>query len=201
MTDWSPKTLNGRFVTLEPIEERHREGLRPAATADPGIFAFMPMNIGAEFDKWFTWSLDEAGPKLGEMVYVVRRNTDDALVGSTRFLNVAKREPKVEIGHTWYEPRAQGTAVNPECKYLLMRYAFEDLGCARVELKTDSKNARSRRAMEKMGAKFEGIMRKHLRVSDSYVRDSAYFAVIDDDWPDVKHGLEVRLAAHDGADA
>jgi RimJ/RimL family protein N-acetyltransferase len=198
--DWTPKILKGRFVTLEPLAESQREELRPAATADPTIFAYMPLGIAEQFDQWFDWSLNEAGPKLGEMVYVVRRHEDGALVGSTRYLNVSTREPKVEIGHTWYEPGAQGTFVNPEAKYLLMRQAFEDLGCVRVELKTDARNARSRRAMEKMGATFEGVLRKHMRVSDDFVRDSAYYAVLDSDWPEVKRGLEARLAAF-GEDA
>ncbi len=199
--NWTPKPLKGRFVTLEPLAESHREELRPAAMADPSIFAYMPLGIAEEFDKWFSWSLNEAGPKRGEMVYVVRRMADETLVGSTRYLNISKHEPKVEIGHTWYMPDAQGTAVNPECKYLLMHQAFEDFACVRVELKTDARNAHSRRAMEKMGAKFEGILRQHMRVSDSFVRDSAYFSIIDSEWPEVKAGLEARLAAFEGAPA
>jgi len=197
--DLTPKLLSGHFIDLEPLAEAHRDGLRAAAQTDREIFSYMPSNIADTFDAWFDWSLNEAGPILGEMVFVVRRLADNTLVGSSRYLNISTAEPKVEIGHTWYMPEAQGTYVNLEAKLLLMQYAFEELGCARVELKTDARNARSRRAMEKMGAKFEGILRKHMRISETYVRDSAYFAVIDDDWQDVKAGLESRLAKFDKA--
>jgi len=199
MTDWTPKTLTGRFIELEPIEDRHREGLREAAAVDPAIFTYIPMDIAAEFDAWFDQSL-EAGPVAGHHVFVVRDKASGKEVGSTRYLNVSKYEPRLEIGYTWYTPAAQGTAVNPEAKYLLMQNAFESLGCARVELKADALNARSRRAMEKMGAKYEGTLRRHQLTQGGRIRDSVYYAVLDHEWPEVKAGLEARLAKFgDGA--
>ena len=191
---WTPKTLTGRFVTLEPIEESHREGLRAAAKADRTIYTYMPMNIADDYDAFFDQSL-EAGPVAGQMVFIVRENRSGNLVGSTRYLNISEREPRLEIGFTWYAPAAQGTAVNPEAKLLLMEHAFESLGCARVELKADALNARSRRAMEKMGAKFEGTLRRHMLVQEGRIRDTVYYSVLDSEWPEVKQGLEQRLAA------
>lgn len=195
---WTQKNLTGRFIDLEPISESHREGLRIAAQADPEIFAFIPMNIADKFDTWFDQSL-EAGPVAGHHVFVVRDKTSGAEVGSTRYLNISKYEPRLEIGYTWYRPDAHGTAVNPEAKLLLMQNAFEHIGCVRVELKADALNARSRRAMEKMGAKHEGTLRRHQLTQGGRIRDTAYYAVLDHEWPDVKAGLEARLAAFDEA--
>jgi len=113
----------------------------------------------------------------------------------TRYLNIEEPHRKLEIGSTWYEPSVWAGAVNPECKLLLMRHAFERLGFNRVEYKTDLRNARSRAAILKLGAKQEGILRKHMIMADGHVRDSVYFSVIDEEWPGVKAGLEKRLAA------
>jgi len=198
--DLTPKPLPGRFITLEPIAETHREDLRRAAMADRKIFAYMPLNIADEFDLWFDQSLN-AGPVAGHMVFIVRWNEAGALVGSSRYLNISKIEPRLEIGYTWYAPAFHGTSVNPEAKLLLMSYAFEELGCARVELKTDALNARSRAAMEKMGAKYEGTLRRHMATQGGRIRDSAYFSVLDSEWPEVKQGLQARVDAHSGAEA
>jgi len=118
---------------------------------------------------------------------------DGEIVGHTSFLNDRPADRSVEIGHTWLNPRAWGTAANAEAKYLLMRHAFEDEGYLRVEFKTDAANERSRPALEKIGATFEGIHRKHMLVRGGERRDSAWYAVIDDDWADVKASLERAL--------
>jgi len=118
---------------------------------------------------------------------------DGELVGHTSFLNDRPADRSVEIGHTWLNPRAWGTLANPEAKYLLMKHAFEDEGYLRVEFKTDAKNERSRPALEKIGATFEGVHRKHMLVRCGERRDSAWYAVIDDDWPAVKANLEQLL--------
>jgi len=118
---------------------------------------------------------------------------DGELVGHTSFLNDRPDDRVVEIGNTWLNPRAWGTGANTEAKYLLMRHAFEDEGYLRVEYKTDATNDRARAALAALPAEFEGIFRKHMLVRDGERRDSAWYAVIDDDWPEVKANLERRM--------
>ncbi len=190
--DLTPHILNGTFIDLEPLSESHREGLHAAAASDPTIFAYIPGDVAGEFDRWFNWSLGLMAGR-SDQIFAVRDKSSGDVAGTSRYLNISEHEPRVEIGFTWYRPQSQGTYVNPEAKLLLMQNAFERLGCVRVELKTDARNAQSRAAILKMGAKFEGIFRKHTRVSDSYVRDSAYYSVIDEEWPGVKAGLQARL--------
>ena len=186
-------TLEGRFVRLEPLEERHRELVRPAAQ-HPEIFTVTTSALGPLFDPYIDNALKRSasGP---ELAFVVWHKAMDRPVGMTRYLNIEEPHRKLEIGSTWYEPSVWAGAVNPECKLLLMRHAFETLGFNRVEYKTDLRNARSRAAILKLGAKQEGILRKHMIMADGHVRDSVYFSVIDEEWPGVKAGLEKRLAA------
>ncbi|HEY8316526.1 MAG TPA: GNAT family protein [Gaiellaceae bacterium] len=134
------------------------------------------------FHEWFE-SVD-----LGFMHYF-----DDELVGHTSFLNVREDDRVVEIGNTWLNPRAWGTGANTEAKLLLLQHAFEDEGFLRVEFKTDAENGRSRAALAALPAEFEGVFRKHMLVRGGERRDSAWYAVIDDDWPEVKASLEQRL--------
>jgi len=119
--------------------------------------------------------------------------SDARVVGSTRFLALRPEHGSVEIGWTWLHPSVWGTGVNVEAKLLMLRQAFESWGCRRVELKTDASNARSRGAMEAMGATFEGIHRKHMLVRGGVNRDSAWYAIVDDEWPSVRDGLVARL--------
>jgi RimJ/RimL family protein N-acetyltransferase len=186
-------TLDGRFVRLEPLEERHRELVRPAAQ-HPEIFTVTTSALGPLFDPYIDNALKRSasGP---ELAFVVWHKAMDRPVGMTRYLNIEAAHRKLEIGSTWYEPSVWAGAVNPECKLLLMRHAFETLGFNRVEYKTDLRNARSRAAILKLGARQEGILRKHMIMADGHVRDSVYFSVIDEEWPGVKAGLEKRLAA------
>ena len=114
-------------------------------------------------------------------------------VGSTRFLNIRPEHRGLEIGWTWIGREWQRTSVNTETKFLLLRHAFERLGCIRVELKTDARNERSQQAIERIGAKREGILRSHMLVQEGFRRDSVYFSVLDEEWPAVKEGLEKRL--------
>jgi len=130
-----------------------------------------------------------------ELAFAVLLKAANRHVGMTRYLNIEEAHKKLEIGSTWYEPAAWGGPVNPECKLLLMRHAFEALKVHRVEYKTDVLNARSRAAILKLGAKQEGILRKHMVAAGGRARDSVYFSIIDDEWPAVKAGLEKRLAA------
>jgi RimJ/RimL family protein N-acetyltransferase len=185
-------TLDGRFVRLEPLEERHRELLRPAAQ-HPEIFTVTTSAYGALFDPYIDNALSRSAGNH-ERAFAVWHKAGRRHVGMTRYLNIEPAHRKLEIGSTWYEPAVWSGAVNPECKLLLMQHAFEALKYLRVEYKTDVRNGRSRAAILKLGAKQEGILRKHMIMADGHVRDSVYFSVIDEEWPAVKAGLERRLA-------
>jgi len=184
-------TLRGRFIALEPLAPGHHDGLIAAARA-PGLFDYMPFDVRDGFASRLPWFAAENA--RGAMVtYVVRRLSDDAIVGSTSYLAIVPEHSRVEIGSTWYAPQAQASAVNPEAKYLLLQNAFAKKW-HRVEFKTDSRNARSRAALKKLGAVEEGIFRGHMWMPQGYWRDSVYFAILTSDWPQVKAGLEERLA-------
>lgn len=186
--------LEGDLVVLEPLEEAHADGLWEAAQA-PEIWQWLA-HVGSSreyFDRWMEISL-AAAVEGREGVFATRRKADGRLVGSSRYLNVRPADRVVEIGWTWLNPSAWRSGVNVEAKLLMFGHAFEGLGCVRVELKTDARNARSRAAMEALPAQFEGILRKHMIVPDVGVRDSAYFSVIDDEWPAVRANLEARLS-------
>jgi len=185
------QNLTGRFVCLEPLSEAHREGLR-AAASDPDLWAFMPVDgSGAGFDGWFDAAL-QTHASGAHIVFAVRRLPDGALAGSTRFLEIVPAHNRAEIGWTWYAKPAQAGMVNPECKYLLLDHAFS-AGANRVELKTDARNARSRAAIAKLGAKEEGIFRAHMVVRNGHIRDTVYFSIIRSEWPQVRSRLEARL--------
>lgn len=176
-------TLVGRIVTLEPLEERHVEGLR-AAAADERAWTWMTTR---DTEAWIREAL------AADDRYHFAVLMDGAVVGSTSYLNVFPEHLRLEIGHTWNTPSAWGTGANTDAKYLLLRHAFEVLGARRVEFKTDAKNERARAALAAIPAEFEGIHRKHMLVRGGERRDSAWYAVIDDDWPAVKAALEHRL--------
>lgn len=184
--------LKGRFVTLEPLEPGHHGDLIRLADADPAIFAYMPLDLSKGFAPKLVEFAEHNG-KGNWLTYAVRRNADGAIAGSTSYLAIIPGDAKVEIGATWYAAEAQGTAVNPECKYLLLENAFR-AGYNRVELKTDAKNARSRAAIRKLGALEEGILRAHMWMPQGYFRDTVYFSILAAEWPGVKAGLEARLA-------
>lgn len=181
-------TLSGRWVRLEPLAESHRDGLRAAAD-DPLIWTHMTADAtGPGFDPWF----DAA---LTRQAAAVRRLADAALVGSTSYLDPNPAHGRVEIGATWYRPDCWATAVNPECKLLLMAHAFETLGLNRVSYVTDLLNERSQAAIAKLGATREGVLRAHMISRGGRVRDSVLFSIISAEWPAVKERLLARLAA------
>jgi RimJ/RimL family protein N-acetyltransferase len=185
--------LEGDLVVLEPLEESHAEGLWRAAQA-PEIWAWLA-HIGSSrdyFEQWMRISLD-ATAEGREGVFAIRERAGGELVGSSRYLNVRPADRVVEVGWTWLNPSVWRTGVNVETKLLLLGHAFETLDCVRVELKTDARNERSRAAMAALPAQFEGILRKHMIVPDVGQRDSAYFSVIDDEWPAVRANLRRRL--------
>jgi N-acetyltransferase len=186
--------LEGSIVTLEPLTEEHAEGLWEAAQA-PEIWRWLA-HVGSSrdyFERWLEASLAAAragreGPCATRMV------GDGRLVGSSRYLNVRRFDRVVEIGWTWLNPSAWRSGANVEAKLLMLRHAFEVLECVRVEFKTDARNERSRAALAAIPAQFEGVLRNHMIVPDVGLRDSAYFSVIDSEWPEVEANLERRLA-------
>jgi N-acetyltransferase len=183
--------LEGRIVRVEPIAEHHRDGLREAAEREPQIHRYTNMyTLG--FERWF----DEALSSPTEVPFVV--HVDGHPVGSTRYLNVEPAHRRTEIGWTWLERSQWGTGANIETKYLLLRNAFDGWGAMRVEFKTDARNLRVRGALLGIGASFEGIFRKHMVLPDS-IRDSAWYAIVDDDWPRVKELLERKIERHSRA--
>jgi RimJ/RimL family protein N-acetyltransferase len=184
--------LEGRFVRLEPLQEHHRGMVRPAAQ-HPEIFEITTSALGALFDPYIDNALRRTASG-NELAFVVLHKTHGRPVGMTRYLNIEEGHKRLEIGSTWYEPSVWAGVVNPECKLLLLQHAFERLKFNRVEFKTDLRNTRSQAAIRKLGAKQEGILRKHMVVADGYVRDSVLFSIVSDEWPAAKAGLEQRLA-------
>ena len=175
-------TLEGGRVRLEPLEAHHANELR-AIARDERIWRWHRFWGNEQFDEWY------ATVDMGFAQYF-----DGDLVGHTSYLNDRPGDRVVEIGNTWLVPAAWGTGANAGAKFLLMKHAFEDEGYLRVEFKTDAANARSRAALAGLPAEFEGVFRKHMLVRGGERRDSAWYAVIDDDWPAVKASLEARLS-------
>ena len=186
--------LEGRLIVLEPMQEEHREALC-AAASDPGIWRWMQLDGSKAdgFDRWFEHALREAGAER-EAPFVTTKRGGGAVLGSTRFLSLRPEHRGVEIGNTWLARSAWSSGANVEAKLLMLELAFERTGAMRVEFKTDARNVESRRALEAMPASFEGIFRKHMLIHAG-IRDSAYYAITDDDWPAVETNLERRLQA------
>jgi RimJ/RimL family protein N-acetyltransferase len=187
-----PVVLENAFVRLEPLSEGRREGLR-AAGDDPDLWRFASINQhGADFDAWMEERL-EANRRGAELTFAVIDKASGVAVGSSSFLAIALAHKRLEIGWTWYAKRFWAGAVNPSCKRLLMGHGFETLALNRIELKLDATNQRSWRAVERLGAKYEGTFRQHMTMPDGRLRDTAYFSVIRPEWPAVKAGLDARL--------
>ncbi len=191
----SAATLANAHVRLEPFEERHRDGLAATAHADLSIFKHMPYPIAERgYGAWF----DQLRAEQEEDRWIPHAviAPDGAMVGQSCYINIRPKDACVEIGGTWYRREAQGTAINPAAKLLLLGHAFAR-GAERVELKTDALNMHSRNAMLKLGCTFEGVMRKQMRRPDGTWRDNAWFSVVREDWPELKARIETRLAALD----
>jgi RimJ/RimL family protein N-acetyltransferase len=188
-------TLQGRLVVLEPLRRDHGPGLRTAA--EDMDWSFMPVDPHGDdelFDRWLEDALSSV--ESGEHVpFAVLSAEDGRALGSTRYLSLRPEHRGLEIGWTWLMRSAWSTGANVEAKLLLLEHAFERLGCMRVEFKTDAKNERSRRALAALPAQFEGVFRKHMLVGNdgTRLRDSAWYAIVDDDWPEVKANLQERL--------
>jgi len=185
--------LEGSLAVLEPLDPGHADDLRRAARA-PEIWSWLAhLDDRGRFDEWLALSLAAAAAGR-EGVFAIRDRRSGEIVGSTRYMNVRDADRALEIGWTWLNPAAWRSGVNVEVKLLLLGHAFDDLDCVRAELKTDARNERSRAAMAAIPAQFEGILRNHMIVPDVGLRDSAFYSVIDSEWPDVRANLERRLA-------
>jgi len=187
--------LDGARVRMEPLAEHHRPGLRVAAS-HPEIWRWIepyPAGSDAAWDAWFDTALGRIAAGEEAAFATVDAATGE-LLGSSRYLALRPADRGLEIGWTWLTPAAWRTGANVEAKLLMLGYAFEVLGCIRVELKTHAANERSRGAMTRMGAVFEGVHRKHRIVPGIGVRDSAWFSVLDEEWPAVQRGLRERLS-------
>ena len=188
-----PVTLEGRYVRLESLRPDHVDALVDVAVA-PELWRWT-LNVVRNADDlrdYFTPAFEEQAAGKAVPFAVIERATGRA-IGSTRFANIDVANGRMEIGWTWYGTAYQRTGVNTECKLLLLTHAFEALGAQRVELKTDALNVKSRAAMERIGATFEGIHRKWGVAWDGHIRDTAWYSVVDDEWPAVKAGLQEKL--------
>ncbi len=189
-----PVVLSGFGVRLEPVDESHRDGIRAATDVDPSAFSVSgPGSMAGGADAWTDQALAERAAG-GRLPFTVLEG--DTVAGGSSFLEMALADDRVEIGHTWYGGPWQGTRVNPAAKILLLSYAFDDLGAQRVTLKCDARNERSRRAILKLGAQFEGILHSWGRRMEQpeLLRDAAIYAILVADWPEVRAGLEERLS-------
>jgi RimJ/RimL family protein N-acetyltransferase len=191
-----PVTLEGAVVRLEPIRREHVEFFWDAAKdALDNIFQWIPYRMKSKED--FQHVMDKAlaeQERRESIVFATVERASGKVIGSTRFMNIDRVNCRVGIGSTWIAPAWQRTAVNTEAKYLMLRHAFEEWQCMRVELKTDALNQRSRNAILRIGAKEEGILRKHLITWTGRVRDTVYFSILDTEWPKVRGRLQAKLA-------
>jgi RimJ/RimL family protein N-acetyltransferase len=188
-----PVTLAGEHVVLEPLESRHEAGLARAAV---------------DGDLWQLWYTSVPPPALageyvgaalgmreeqGAMPFAVIDRASGEVIGSTRYFNVEPRHRRLEIGHTWYAKRAQRTGANTECKLLLLGHAFEQLRCIAVEFRTSWFNQPSRRAIERLGARRDGVLRNHMILPDGTYRDTVVYSILDGEWPAVRRHLRFLL--------
>lgn len=197
MAEFAPRpvTLEGKLIRLEPLALWHAPDLLQAA-GEESIWAYMPLSGFPDLpavEKWIQASLDAQAAGT-DVVFAIVLRENGVAVGSTRYMDIRRAHRGLEIGWTWLAPGVQRTGVNTEAKYLLLKHAFEDLGAVRVQLKTDARNTRSQRAIERIGAVLEGAHRRHMVTWDGHIRDTIYYSVLDHEWPGVKRKLEAMLA-------
>ena len=191
----APKILEGRFVRLEPYAPALREDVRRALDCDAESWnLFSACGQGEHFAGWWDSALDGQA-KGSQVAHAVRRLSDGEIVGTTSFLNIRREHRGAEIGATFYRPDARASAVNPECKRLLLGHAFDD-GALRIDIVTDARNLRSQAAIAKLGALREGTLRRHKVTWTGHIRDTVVFSVTDLDWPAVRERLDERLAGY-----
>ncbi len=189
-----PVPLEGRHVRLEPLNESHIPGLA-AVGAGQDFWQFMLYGDMKTDEDMKNWVLDimSRGQRGTDLPFAVIHLESGRVAGATRYLNIVPHDRGLEVGGTWYGLEFQRTAVNTECKYLLFTHAFEVLKCIRLQIKTDLRNVRSQKAIERIGAKKEGVLRNHMILPDGRYRDSVFYSILDTEWPAVKINLEKML--------
>jgi N-acetyltransferase len=190
-----PLILSANHVQLEPLGLGHAEQLLEVAQ-DEDIWRWLPARTPANLEDMRGWiaSALQAQANGTERPFAVVERDSGRAIGSTRYMRIEPAHRQLEIGWTWYGRAHWRSAVNTECKYLLLRHAFESLECIRIQFRTDLRNEHSQRAIERLGATREGVLRKHRIVpKDGYHRSSVSYSIIDDDWPSVKTRLEAML--------
>ncbi|MFN8384960.1 MAG: GNAT family protein [Anaerolineales bacterium] len=190
-----PVTLTGKYVRLEPMTLDHVEALAEIGVGHDfwDFMVYGKMENAEDMRGWVSDILARA-ERGTDLPFVAIHLASGRVAGATRYLNIMPNDRGLEVGGTWYGLDFQRTAVNTECKYLLFKHAFETLGAIRVQLKTDSRNERSQRAIERIGAVKEGTLRNHMILPDGIIRHSVFYSILDSEWGGVKKRLEERLA-------
>lgn len=187
-----PVTLEGRWVRLAPMERRHAADLaRIGVDTEVWRYLTVPLSTSAEIERYVDAAL-AAAARGDEVPFVIADAATGEIAGTTRFMDIRREHRAVEIGNTWLGRSWWRSVVNSEAKYLLLRYLF-DAGCGRVSLKTDLLNERSQRAIERLGAVREGVLRKHMIVQGGRSRDTVYYSITDDEWPAIRARMEATL--------
>jgi N-acetyltransferase len=197
MMDVKPVMLTGKYVRLEPMTEEHLPGLAEIGVGQ-NFWDFMLYGRMDSVEDMRVWVKDiiSRGENGTDLPFVVIHLASGRIAGATRYLNIVPRDRGLEVGGTWYGIEFQRTTVNTECKFLLLRHAFETLGAIRVQLKTDLRNERSQKAIERLGAKKEGILRNHMILPDGGYRDSVFYSILNVEWVDVKKNLEEMMSRY-----
>ena len=192
-----PVVLTGTCVRLEPLTIAHAPALAEIGIGQ-AFWDFMLYGNINTVEDMHNWVLDilSRAEKGTDLPFVAIHLASGKVAGATRYLNIMPKDRGLEIGGTWYGTEFQRTGVNTECKYLLMQHAFETLGCIRVQLKTDARNERSQRAIERIGAVREGILRNHMILPDGRYRNSVFYSVLDTEWPNVKKRIEEMMVRY-----
>lgn len=192
--DFTMAALQGRHVRLEPLAEHHADGLLTVG-CDASLWTYLPRGPfidRADVEQWIATAI--AARSRGEVIPFAIVEAAGGVIGSTRYQDIRPHDRVIEIGYTWIGAAWQRTAINTECKLLLPAHAFERFGAGRVQLKTDARNVRSQTAIARLGAVREGVLRRHMRTRDDYIRDTVMFSIIAEEWPTVRARLEARLS-------
>jgi len=189
-----PIILQGKYVRLEPMTEAHAPALAEIGVGQPfwDFMVYGRMETADDMREWVKDILARA-EKGTDVPFVAIHIDSGRVAGASRYMNIMPNDRGLEIGGTWYGPEFQRTMVNTECKYLLLQHAFEKLSCIRVQLKTDLRNERSQKAIERLGAVKEGVLRNHMILPDGYYRHSVYYSILDTEWPSVKIRLQEMM--------
>jgi len=188
-------TLSGRCVRLEPLAESHLEDLA-RVNGEAEIWNFFgggPIRTREQLATWIDLRTRQRADGTW-FAFAIISLADGRAVGSTSYFDISAADRRLEIGSTWLGAPARRTGINTECKFLLLRHAFETLGANRVQLKTDARNLRSQAAIARIGAKYEGVLRAHMVMADGFIRDTVMYSVIAPEWPEVKARLETLMA-------